>query len=217
MSTAIGAVGIIPCALSGAGTSATLGAMTNVISGRDWNEGLGMAAAFGAVGGGISGFSAAKASGSGIWFGTEVKPSASIVAGNINNATKDAQMKYDKSLKSQSEPINMSNTAVADSPIEFTTSSASMKPSVNYTIYDGEGNLFKFGVSDADLIRMNQSLKMAGEGATSVVSEVLPKFQAHINETYLRSLHFNSTGTWKIPGMIYPYPRNFETGLRIRP
>ncbi|WP_163408346.1 RHS repeat-associated core domain-containing protein [Flavobacterium ajazii] len=111
MSAAIGAVGIIPGALSGAATSTTLGAMTNLISGNDWNAGLGMSAVFGAIGGGVSGFSAAKASGSGIWFGTEVKPSATVVAGNINNATAEARVEYEKSLKTQAEPTGMGNTS----------------------------------------------------------------------------------------------------------
>ena len=117
MSTAIGAVGIIPGALSGAGTSATLGAMTNLISGKDWNANLGMTAAFGAIGGGISGFSAAKASGSGIWFGTEVKPSATVLAGNINAETAGARLEYDKSLMSQTEPTGMGNTASNNSDL----------------------------------------------------------------------------------------------------
>lgn len=113
MSAAIGAVGIIPGALSGAATSTTLGAMTNLISGNDWNAGLGMSAVFGAIGGGISGFSAAKASGSGIWFGTEVKPSASVIAGNINNATAEARVEYNKSTQVQAETTTMSNSSSA--------------------------------------------------------------------------------------------------------
>ena len=124
MSTAIGAVGIVPGALSGAATSTTLGAMTNVISGNDWNTGLGMAAVLGGIGGGISGFSAAKASGSNIWFGTEVKPSATVVAGNINNETKAARLEYDKLLKSQTEPTSLGNTATNDlSPTHYITKS----------------------------------------------------------------------------------------------
>jgi hypothetical protein len=71
------------------------------------------------------------------------------------------------------------------------------------------------GVSDENFSRMNQSLKMAGEGATAKFSDVVPKFQAHKNETYMRSLHFNTTGIRNLPGMTYPYPRNFDTGLRI--
>jgi hypothetical protein len=98
--------------------------MTNLISGNDWNAGLGMSAVFGAIGGGISGFSAAKASGSGIWFGTEVKPSASVIAGNINTATAKARVEYDKSLKTQAEPTGMGNTATNDlSPTHYITKS----------------------------------------------------------------------------------------------
>jgi hypothetical protein len=113
MSAAIGAVGIVPGALSGAATSTTLGALGNIISGNDWDTGLGMTAVFGAVGGGYAGFSAAKASGSGIWFGTTAKPSVSVIAGNINKSTAEAQAAYDKSLRSQAEPTNMSSSSSA--------------------------------------------------------------------------------------------------------
>ncbi|WP_026714009.1 hypothetical protein [Flavobacterium daejeonense] len=108
MSAAIHAVGIIPGMLSGAATSTTLTAMTNIISGNDWNAGLGMTALFGTIGGGISGFSAAKASGSGIWFGTEVKPSATVIAGKIDDYTKEAKAQYNKSTQVQAEPTGMS-------------------------------------------------------------------------------------------------------------
>lgn len=107
LSAAAGAVGIIPGALSGAAISSTLGAMTNVITGKNWSDGIGMMAVFGAVGGGVSGFSAAKANGSGIWFGTTAKPSATVLAGNINAQTAKAQAAYDKSTQVQTEPTGM--------------------------------------------------------------------------------------------------------------
>jgi len=110
MSTAINAVGIIPGALSGASTSTALTAAVNLATGNDWNAGLGMSAVFGAVGGGVSGFSAAKASGSGIWFGTEVKPSATVIA-KIDGYTKEAKAAYDKSLRSQANSTNTNDMA----------------------------------------------------------------------------------------------------------
>lgn len=128
MSAAIGAVGIVPGALTGAATNVTLGALGNIISGNDWDAGIGMTAAFGAVGGGISGLSAAKASGSGIWFGTTAKPSVSVIAGNINNFTKEAQVAYDKSLRSQAQPTSLENASVDN----------------------GGLNLFKYGSQEAE-------------------------------------------------------------------
>jgi len=74
------------------------------------------------VGGGISGFPAAKASGSGIWFGTEVKPSASIIVGKINNETNEALLEYENLLRSQKEPSGMGNTAAAVTSSENSTS-----------------------------------------------------------------------------------------------
>ncbi|MDD5150456.1 MAG: FG-GAP-like repeat-containing protein [Flavobacterium sp.] len=161
MSAAIGAVGIVPGALSGAATSTTLGAMTNIISGNDWNAGLGMTAIFGAVGGGVSGFSAAKASGSGIWFGTEAKPSATVIAGNINKEIAKAQADYDKSLRSQAEPTAMGNTE-AD---------------------NGGLNLFKFGSQEAETDIGWKS----GDRFLNMNDQGTPKLNWKQNSGFLRS------------------------------
>ena len=99
---------------------------------------------------------------------------------------------------------------------KLTTSSKSLANSRTYTIYDGSGDLFKFGVSDANLLRYNQSLKLAGPGSYGKYSSIMPKKTAHIMEKYLRSLHYNSTGQWTIPGMKVPYPIDFNTGLSIK-
>ena len=96
------------------------------------------------------------------------------------------------------------------------TSSKSLAPSFNYAIYTVDGKLYKFGVSAKNGKRLAQSLAEAGEGATARVGKIIPKYQAHIFEKYLRSLHFASTGEWEIPGMIYPYPRNLGTGWSIK-
>lgn len=112
-SAAIGAVGLIPGIASDAATSTTIGALGNVMSGEKWDTGLGLNAALGAIGGGYSGFSAAKASGANIWFGTAIKPSASVIAGNINASTKEAQLDFKKSTQVQTEPTNMSRPATA--------------------------------------------------------------------------------------------------------
>jgi RHS repeat-associated protein len=104
MSAAIGAVGIIPGMLSGAATSTTVGALANILAGQNWDQNLGFNGIMGAAGGGISGLQAARASGSGIWFGTAAKPQATVIATNVNNSTKEAQVAYDKSVRSQVEP-----------------------------------------------------------------------------------------------------------------
>ena len=99
----------------------------------------------------------------------------------------------------------------------FASSSSKINPSRTYTIFDGSGNLFKFGVTDANLVRYNQSLKLAGPGATGKYSSIIPKHEAHALEKYLRSLQYNSTGQYTLPGMKVPYPRSFDTGLPIKP
>jgi len=98
----------------------------------------------------------------------------------------------------------------------LTTSSTSKAPSRTYTIYQANGDLFKFGVTDANFVRMNQSLKLAGNGSYAKWSGIITKQEAHIAEKYLRSLHFNSTGQYILPGMKVPYPINFNTGLPIK-
>lgn len=127
MSGVIGAVGIIPGMLSGGATSTTLGALANIMTGKDWDDNIGFNATMGALGGGYAGFSAARASGSCIWFGTAAKPPTTVIAGNINAATKEAQIAYDKSVRSQAEPTGMGNTtqmSTSDlSPTHFITKS----------------------------------------------------------------------------------------------
>jgi hypothetical protein len=36
-------------------------------------------------------------------------------------------------------------------------------------------------------------------------------------EKYLRSLYYNSTGQYALPGMKVPYPVNLNTGIPIKP
>lgn len=105
---------------------------------------------------------------------------------------------------------------VGDEAIELATSSVSMAPSRTYTIYDGTGNLYKFGVTDEGLKRYSQSLTEAGPNSFGRYSSVMPKFEAHSLEKYLRSLQFNSTGQWVLPGMKIPYPVDFTTLKPIR-
>ena len=115
------------------------------------------------------------------------------------------------------EEVAKTSTSFADDAIRLTTSSKSIAPSRTYTIFDGSGQLYKFGVTDANLTRYNQSLRQAGPGAYGKFSSIMPKNQAHIMEKYLRSLHYNSTGQYALPGMKIPYPVNFSTGLPIKP
>ncbi|MCV6630439.1 MAG: hypothetical protein OIF50_11355 [Flavobacteriaceae bacterium] len=109
-----------------------------------------------------------------------------------------------------------STTALKVNPIKLTTSSGSLAPSRTYTIYNRFGELHKFGVTDANLVRYGQSLKSAGPGAYGKFSSIMYKGKTHTMEKYLRSLHFNSTGQYSLPGMKIPYPVNFNTGLPIK-
>ena len=97
------------------------------------------------------------------------------------------------------------------------TSSTSTAASRVYTVYQQDGSLFKFGVTDANFVRMNQSLELAGLGSYARYTDVMLKYQAHLGEKYLRSLQYSSTGIWPLPGMKVPYPINFTTKLPVPP
>lgn len=72
------------------------------------------------------------------------------------------------------------------------------------------------GVTDANLLRYNKSLKDAGAGAYGKFSEIMPKNQAHIAEKYSRSLYYNSTGKWDLRDMKVPHPVDFNTLNKIK-
>ncbi|MCY2962142.1 MAG: polymorphic toxin-type HINT domain-containing protein, partial [Planctomycetota bacterium] len=97
------------------------------------------------------------------------------------------------------------------------TSSTSSAPSRVYTIYVN-GSFHKFGVTDAAGKRLREVVRSLGDVEIAIsVSKEMPKYRAHMIEKYLRSLHFNSTGQWHLPGMKYPFPVDFSTGLPIPP
>ncbi len=58
---------------------------------------------------------------------------------------------------------------------------------------------------------------MAGPGSYASYSQVVPKYVAHLQEKYIRSLHYASTGRWRLPGMIVPYPIDFSTMTPVPP
>lgn len=98
------------------------------------------------------------------------------------------------------------------------TSSTLTNPSRTYTIFNAQGDLYKFGVTDAGLNRYWESITEAGPNSYGYYSKnSMPKYQAHQLEKYLRSLQYNSTGQYGLPGMKVPYPVDFTTGLPIRP
>ena len=116
-------------------------------------------------------------------------------------------------------PVGKVFTAVRYAGVELKifTSSRGLMASRTYTIFDAEGKLVKFGVTDAEFFRMNQSLQAAGEGSYARWSSIMTKSDAHLSEKYLRSLHYNSTGEYFLNSMKIPYPVSFETGLKIKP
>jgi hypothetical protein len=117
---AIGAIGIIPGALSGAGTSVGLGIISNVLNGEDWDNNIALNATLGSIGGGISRASAAKASGSGIWLGTPApRVPASVVSSltpaglSTQNSGPTADAKLPSTTQTSTKPTTQAQTAVA--------------------------------------------------------------------------------------------------------
>ncbi|MEO6176386.1 MAG: polymorphic toxin type 50 domain-containing protein [Flavobacterium circumlabens] len=98
-------------ALYGGTTNAVLSSFMNLLQGKEWSEGIALSATIGAVSGGIGGFKAAEAKGLNGWTGA---PKASVIAENVNESIEDAAAAFDKAVRLQEEPINMSNTAAAD-------------------------------------------------------------------------------------------------------
>ena len=73
-------------------------------------------------------------------------------------------------------------------------------------------------MTDAQLTRYRLVLQELGEAYYGRVSQsIMPKWQAHRMEKYLRSLHYNTTGQYFLDGMKVPYPVDLLTGARILP
>lgn len=67
--------------------------------------------------------------------------SASVIAGDINTATQKAQADYDKAVKVQQEPINISNTAIADGEYTFSKYAGYHLDERNLKVGDYQGML----------------------------------------------------------------------------
>jgi len=72
-------------------------------------------------------------------------------------------------------------------------------------------------VTDADFVKINQSMKEGDPGSYASYTDIMPKYQAHLGEKYLRSLQYSSIGVWPLPGIKVPYPIDFATKLPVPP
>ncbi len=138
---------------------------------------------------------------------------SSIVKGGLKTLGKEL---LEEGAEAGLKQAAMGGAELAEDAIKLTTSSKSLAASRTYTIYDGSGQLYKFGVTGANLKRYEKVLSQAGPGAYGKFSSVMAKSDAHVMEKYLRSLHFNSTGQYALPGMKVPFPANFTTGFPIK-
>jgi len=92
-------------------TNVTLNGLGNVIEGKNAFENVGFTIGISAVTGGFQGYKAAAAKGLDPWTGA---PKPSVIAKDVSAFEKSAQVAYDKAVKTQQEPVNMSSTAVVD-------------------------------------------------------------------------------------------------------
>lgn len=145
---------------------------------------------------------------------TSLEPTPYGIKGDDGNITP-----FDESV-TPADPIPdnyITLKADNNADIILKTSSKNMAPSRTYTVYKESGDLYKFGVTDADFKRYLQSIKEAGPNAFGRYSPIMPKFRAHLLEKYLRSLQYNSTGQYRLDGMKIPYPIDLNTGIKITP
>ncbi|WP_337967772.1 hypothetical protein [uncultured Flavobacterium sp.] len=85
--------------------------LSNVVEGQDPFANSGITAAISIVSGGYQGYKAAQTQGLNPITGA---PKPSVIAKSTDTFTKDAQIAYDKAVRTQQEPINMSSTAGVD-------------------------------------------------------------------------------------------------------
>ncbi len=187
------------------------GSFSQAIDG--FGSGFAMGFVTGSISGASSAYSQAKQNNISPWNGrsSTTPPSGSAMVD-------DAMIPVVKSLNAQIDKIGSDyQKSLSIEPIKLTTSSTSNNPSRVYAVYEANGEVYKFGVTDAALNRYNQSLLEAGPGAYGKYSGEMPKYQAHIREKYMRSLYYNSTGTYFMRGMKIPYPVDFNTLKPIKP
>jgi len=211
--------GTLGAGLGGAATGGIMNGTIVTIQTGSFSEGIdafgtgaAMGFATGSVSGAASAYATARQNNISPWNGrsTATSPSGSGMVDDAMMPVTKLNASIDKARGDYQKSIDIE-------PIKLTTSSKSTAPSRVYAIYDRNGEVYKYGVTDAGLKRYYQSLIEAGPGAYGKYSGEMPKFRAHINEKYMRSLYYNSTGQYNMPGMIRPYPVDFNTLKRIQP
>lgn len=110
--------GIIPGALFGSFSNYTISGLSNVMTGKDFNENAGMSLTLGFITGGGVGFRSARESGANIWTGAAVKakPQPSVIP-SLTEPTNEAVEQTADALTSPQTQTNFSNSsAMSDMP-----------------------------------------------------------------------------------------------------
>jgi len=142
-------------AVYGGTTNVAIGGFVNFMQGNDIGDGFAMNLGIGLLTGGYVGYKTAQAQGLNVMTGA---PKSSVIADNVNSSIDDAQLSYQKSLTTQEQPIDMSNTATADLNYSITeqldevivhgNSLNSPKPTWGYKLFDKDGNFLKNGITN---------------------------------------------------------------------
>jgi hypothetical protein len=118
----------------------------------------------------------------------------------------DGVLVHNSNANGMCPPKNRRYTTDDYRKMGISTSSQKTNPSIGYVIYNRDGSVHKFGVSDAAGKRLAKSMKEAPEGATYKYTSEMEKREAHLWEKYMVTLHHNSTAIRLPPGMKYPHP-----------
>ncbi len=152
-------IGAFGGAIYGGSTNVLIGGVINSVQDKPFLQGAAVGFVLGSVGGGVSGFQAAKSQGLNPMFGT---PKPSVLANTINSETEVAQVAFDNSLKAQANVTSEMNTAAvigktkasADLPNTIKlevkihgNSLNSPKATWGYKLFSDDGKFLKTGIT----------------------------------------------------------------------
>jgi RHS repeat-associated protein len=183
----------------GATSNVVVGGVLNAVQDRPIFEGAGLSAVLGGAGGFAGGYHKAQAQGLNPITGT---PKASVVAKNVNTSIEKAQIDFDKSTRTQAEPINMSNTVANETPIFRGGSSTKLSPADIKSSVDQSGiaQPGKGGLS-VNTNKFDTNVQKYG-GAFEVNTKSLPNGLQILNKP-VGSSHFIITPSYPMPQNVF--------------
>ena len=208
------ATGIINGLLYGGATNAVIGGLAEIAMGGDGVKGATMGFAFGAIGGGIKGYSNAKAIGADIWTGKMPSPKPSVLGSGLTESLDNALDAYNNkpaeiSFKAQAEPTITEPTfyrggsslelSKADIRSGLDKTTGLMKPGKGLSLNTNKYNKFISdygGAFEVDIKSIPNNLELINTPAGSTHFVISPtqfispaEFQNSLNQ--VRLIHYN--------------------------